>query len=105
MNRRVTHGTEEVHVLNDMPESAFAASASINGLQDADMFFTEDKRVYCARRSSTLIYHGKDGKGMNLTDVKSVYCALEKEWYAPTEYVKLLKSVYYGRKSRAKTLF
>lgn len=97
---RITHGSEEIHKLNDQPIKSFASQYSGDPV---DIFFTNSGTAHVTKRTTNLISHGKDsGKSLNLKDVKIIYSGLGDEFYKPTEFGAYLKSVYMGSKSRVR---
>lgn len=94
-SKRITEGAEEIYHLNGEPEELF-----VKEHKEKDIFFTKDGQAHCTGRGYNLIAHGKGGKFAHEEDVKFVYAGLEKEFYKLQDFKKLLKSVYYGRKTR-----
>jgi len=95
---RITWGEELAYNLNHDRPLTFVKAYEGQGV---DIFFTKDGRsAIVTQRTSNLISHGKDtGKSMNTSDVKFVYCGLEKEFYTPEDYKKLLNAVYKGSRN------
>lgn len=101
LNERVTFGEEEVWQLQESPPSFASKYAG----QAVDIFFTTDGKASVTKRTSNLIFHGKDGgKGLDIKNVKYVYSGLEDEFYDSKDYGKLLRSVYMGKDSRIKPI-
>jgi hypothetical protein len=100
---RITWGEELAYNLNHDSPSTFVKA--YEG-QSVDIFFTKDHRsAIVTQRTRNIISHGKDsGKSMNLTDVKFVYCGIEKEFYSVEDYKKLLKAVYGGKRASIKPM-
>jgi hypothetical protein len=94
---RITYGAEEIHDLGNMPKKEFATQHKGEGV---DIFFTKDGKATVSDRKSNLIYHGKDAaKSIKLGDVQYIYAGLEDEFYKPEDWVKLLNSVYKGKRA------
>ena len=102
-NYRVTSGSEEIHQLNDEPIKFFA-----NKYKDksVDIFFLKDNKASISKRTSNLIYHGKDsGKSLkNQDNIKYVYSGLEDSFYTLENWKKLISSVYKGTNSKIKKI-
>ena len=95
---RITWGEELAYNLNHDTPKVFIRAYEGQGV---DIFFTKDGRsAIVTQRTSNLVSHGKDAaKSMNTSDVKFVYCGLEKEFYSPEDYKKLLNAVYKGSRN------
>ena len=94
---RITWGEELAYNLNHDAPITFVKAYEGQG---ADIFFTKDGRsAIVTQRMTNLVSHGKDSKSMNVSDVKFVYCGLEKEFYSPEDYKKLLNAVYKGSRN------
>jgi hypothetical protein len=102
-NNRVTWGEEEIHDLNDEPPKHFANK--YKG-KPVDIFFLKNNKASISKRTSNLVYHGKDsGKGLkNQTNIKYVYGGLEDSFYKLENWKKLIYSVYKGSNSNAQIL-
>lgn len=95
---RITWGEELAYNLNHDKPTIFVKA--YEG-QSVDIFFTKDGRsAIVTQRTSNLVFHGKDaGKNVNVSDVKYVFCGLEKEFYSPEDYKKLINAIYRGSRN------
>jgi len=97
---RITHGSNEIHDLNSDTPQQF-----VKRYDKEDIFFTNDGQAVVTKRSSNIVYHGKDGgKSINMSNTKFVYCGIEKQFYSVEDYRKILKAVYIGKKAKVTPL-
>lgn len=97
-DNRVVNSAFELHELNGMSRTAFAAQ--YKGTKN-DIIFLNDGTAHVVVRMDMLCWHGRPGRPLRrLNDIVAIYCGLEEEAYNEENYRKLLRAVYNGRRAR-----